>query len=230
MILFLDIEHPSSLADPRYREERQGTMERRRALFEELSGEPCEIRHYTGFRSEELHSPEVSALVTSGNRALWECYDLERDFTEFARSLHERPCSILGICGGHQLAGLLLGGEAGPLGPLEAGEADQYPDYAPGMRKEWGFSQVAQTAPDPLFDGLADRFTVNQAHFWQLTRLPPELEPIASSPFCGVQAMRHKAGGLYGVQFHPEFSDAAHPDGTRLLRNFFAISKEFSGQ
>ncbi len=46
MVIFLDIEHPKALADPRYRDERGRTMEERRTLFATLSGEVRWHRRY----------------------------------------------------------------------------------------------------------------------------------------------------------------------------------------
>lgn len=36
--------------------------------------------------------------------------------------------------------------------------------------------------------------------------------------------MRHGARPLYGVQFHPERYSEAHPDGMRILANFFRLA------
>jgi anthranilate/para-aminobenzoate synthase component II len=36
--------------------------------------------------------------------------------------------------------------------------------------------------------------------------------------------MRHPALPLWGVQFHPEDWDAGHPDGRRVLQNFFEVA------
>ncbi len=208
MILFLDLEHASALEDAGYREMRAHTMERRRQLYAELSGSPCVIRPYTEFRAEELCAPDVTALVTSGNRSLWENYDLASDFAEFAAALRETSKPVLGICGGHQLIGMLSGGEAEAL---------------PKGREEYGFFEVSITARDPLFEGFRDSLEVNQQHFWHVTRLPDSFSPLASSANCPVQAMRHRERRIYGVQFHPEYYDDAHPDGRRLLANFFSL-------
>ena len=223
MIIFLDIEHPKALEDAKYRGARVQTMDRRRRLFEELSGETCHVRHYSDFHREEVAAPEVSAVVTSGNRSLWEDYDLEHDFAEFGAVICETQKPVLGICGGHQLIGLLLGGKAEPLRPLAPGEPDPNPDYAPGILKEWGFSDVDFAPADPLFAGFDGKAVVNQMHFWHLTELPDSLAAIASNHTCPVQALRHRARPVYGVQFHPEFYDAQHTDGRRLLQNFFSL-------
>jgi GMP synthase-like glutamine amidotransferase len=223
VILFLDIEHPAALEDGEYRADRARTMEERRRKFEALSGHACVIRHYSDFRAEELEQGEVAALVTSGNRSLWEQYDLDSDFREFQTSLSQTAKPVLGICGGHQLIGLLLGGTAGPLRRLEPGEADIHPEYAAGFVKEWGFYPVEFERGEPLFAGFARSLVVRQAHFWELTRLPQCLVPIASNANCRVQALRHRDRPIYGVQFHPEFYDEEHTDGRELLRNFFKL-------
>lgn len=226
MIIFLDIEHPKALEDAAYREARIQTMEQRRCLFEELSGEPCRIRHYSEFRREEAAALDISAVVTSGNRSLWEDYDLDRDFAEFAAVIRETQKPVLGICGGHQLIGMLMGGKAEPLRTLAPGEPDPNPSYAPGILKEWGFSEVRCALTDPLFTGFNGKAVVNQMHFWHLTQLPDSLTAIASNDNCPVQALRHRARPVYGVQFHPEFYDAQHLDGRRLLQNFFSLAGE----
>jgi GMP synthase (glutamine-hydrolysing) len=226
MILFLDIEHPAALEDPEYRADRARTMEERRQRFEFVSGHPCAVRHYAEFRACELEDIGVTALVTSGNRSLWEQYDLKSDFREFKTALEETRKPVLGICGGHQLIGLLLGGHAEPLRRLELEETDVHPGYAPGFLKEWGFYSVDVERADALFAGFDRPLIVKQAHFWELTRLPECLVPIASNPNCRVQALRHRDRPVYGVQFHPEFYDEEHTDGRELLRNFFSLAAE----
>jgi len=225
VILFLDIEHPSALEDAAYRSERVVTMEQRRRRFESLSGEPCIIRHYSDFRASELASREISALVTSGNRALWENYHIEADFREFKQAIGQTDKPVLGICGGHQLIGLLLGATAEPLRRLHPEESDIHPDYAPGNLKEWGYYEVEVGTEDPLFAGFDGRLLVKQAHFWHLTSLPQYLISIARNDNCPVQAMRHRDQPIYGVQFHPEFYDDEHIDGRLLLENFFSLAR-----
>jgi len=182
------------------------------------------IRHYAEFRSGELHQAQISALVTSGNRSLWADYDLESDFREFKTSIEETTKPVLGICGGHQLIGLLLGGSAEPLRALKAEELDVHPDYAPGFLKEWGYYKVECAPGEPLFAGFQGSLLVKQMHFWHLTSLPDSLVSIAWNPTCPVQALRHRERPVYGVQFHPEFYDEEHGDGRELLKNFFSLA------
>jgi GMP synthase-like glutamine amidotransferase len=223
MILFLDIEHPRAYDDPAYKTDRARTMARRQALFAELSGEECLTRHYSEFRPEELESPAVTALVTSGNRSLWQDYDVPNDFRTFHAALQTTGKPVLGICGGHQLISLLLGGDARPLRRLREGEQDVHPEYAPGWLKEWGYYGLECDAADPLFRGLPSPMVVTQYHFWEVGRMPEGFRSVAKNENCAVQAMRHQSRPIYGVQFHPEFHDPQHLDGRTLLRNFFSL-------
>ena len=47
---------------------------------------------------------------------------------------------------------------------------------------------------------------------------------LAASEACAIQAMRHSARPLYGVQFHPERYSAAHPDGRTIVANFLRLA------
>ncbi|WGL50692.1 type 1 glutamine amidotransferase [Nocardioides sp. BP30] len=96
----------------------------------------------------------------------------------------------LGICLGHQLAAIALGGtvarrEAGPqIGVLDVG---------------WG----CEVLLDPLVDRIAGE---GRAVHWNqdvVVGLPPEAEVLARGPHGEVQAAR-LARTVWGVQFHPE--------------------------
>lgn len=94
-----------------------------------------------------------------------------------------------GICLGHQLLAVAMGGEARPM-----------------ARPEVGLTEVAQTlaaATDPLFAGLPHRMTTLQWHGVEVTRLPPDAVVLAGNAACAVQAMRVGAHA-WGVQYHLE--------------------------
>jgi GMP synthase (glutamine-hydrolysing) len=107
---------------------------------------------------------------------------------------------------------------------LKEGETDPYPLYRPGFFKEKGFTEVEVDDQNPLFKGLGDSVVVSESHYCEIKRVPKSLEVIASNTDCRVQAVAHRDKPVYGVQFHPETFDEEHPDGRKMLENFFEIA------
>ena len=194
-----------------------------KARFERLSGAPCLLLHFTQVDGAFLERLGVRAVVLSGHSTLIDEYD-RASLASLLELIRETTRPVLGLCGGHQLIGLAFGVSPAPMGPLALGEGDPHPDLAPGMRKEWGPCRVHISAPDQLFDGLAETVVVEQRHFWELKAVPAGFQRLAGSDICAVQAMRHATRPLYGVQFHPERYTEHHPDGRAILANFFRLA------
>lgn len=99
---------------------------------------------------------------------------------------------FLGICLGHQLAAVALGGT---VAPNPHGHGTGITPFGPGP----------DAADDPLFAGLASGIPTVQWNNDIVTRLPERATALAYSPDGSVQAARF--GPLaWGVQFHPEVS------------------------
>ena len=101
---------------------------------------------------------------------------------------------LLGICYGHQLIAHALGGEVGdnPVG------------------REMGTIEISlqpQAADDPLFAGLPPAFPAQATHLQSVLRVPEGATVLASSAQDGCHAFRW-GEGVWGVQFHPEFSSS----------------------
>jgi GMP synthase (glutamine-hydrolysing) len=227
MICYVDLEHaergPSMLTEGPHATQRKADLLTVKARFEQLSGEPCHLLHYTQVDRALLGRLEAHAVVISGHSTLIDHYD-PRDLAPLVELIRETSTPVLGLCGGHQLIGLTFGAQPAPMGPLAPGERDPKPDLAPGMRKEWGPCRVDVTADDPLFAGLDDTVVVEQRHFWELKSVPPGFVSLAGSEACRVQAIRHAHRPLYGVQFHPEKYSDGHLDGRAILTNFFRLA------
>ena len=117
----------------------------------------------------------------------------------------------LGICGGHQLVALAFGGEV------------------EGLRYTVrGFQSIQILERDPIFEGLPDMVFMRQHHHDHVSRIPEGFRLLASSTATRVEAMRHMSAPLYGLQFHPERFDKAHPDGGAVLSNFCRVASEWS--
>jgi GMP synthase (glutamine-hydrolysing) len=165
------------------------------------------------------------AIVIGGNTTDWG----EFDFAELAGLLEvirAAPAPILGICAGHQLIGYAHHAKWGSLGPLQQGEIDPDPRFAPGQRKQRGFIRVQLDLRCPLFCGMDATADLFHSHYWQLEDVPPGFAVRASSPWSAIQAIECLDRPVFGVQFHPERYDAAHPHGAGILRNFITLARD----
>lgn len=125
-----------------------------------------------------------------------------------------------------QLLAWFAGGRVEPLGRPTDGEQALDPALAPDLGAEIGFHRIEVVAPDdPLFSGVEREPQVFQRHTHHVTELPSGFEVLATGDRCPVQAFRHSARPVWGVQFHPEEWDAEHPAGERVLRNFLAAAR-----
>lgn len=115
--------------------------------------------------------------------------------------LFELHVPILGICYGMQLGCQLLGGK------VEAASS-----------REYGRAQLDVADPSDLLVGIPNSTSVWMSHGDQVTGLGEEFQSLASTDTCPYAAVRHRDGGFYGVQFHPEVTHTPH--GIDILRNF----------
>ncbi|MEX2584480.1 MAG: aminodeoxychorismate/anthranilate synthase component II [Gemmatimonadota bacterium] len=114
---------------------------------------------------------------------------------------------ILGVCLGHQAIGAAYGGRIVRAERLMHGKT----------------SPISHTGAG-IFSGLPTPLTVARYHSLVIDpeTVPDELEVIATTDEPGfeteIQAVRHRAYPVWGVQFHPE--SIASERGLDLLRNF----------
>jgi len=106
--------------------------------------------------------------------------------------------SVLGICFGHQILGLLHGAE------VSLCKED----------RNWQDINIEQSST--LFNYIRKPYKMMEDHTEEVS-LPKDFKLLATSKFCKNEAMQHKIKPLFGVQFHPEVSDRA---GLQLLKNF----------
>ncbi|GAC1362518.1 MAG: glutamine-hydrolyzing GMP synthase [Actinomycetota bacterium] len=107
---------------------------------------------------------------------------------------------VLGICYGHQLLAMTLGGEV-----------------ARGSSGEFGRTSVTLDG-GLLFEGLAADQTAWMSHNDAVVVPPAGFRATAASPGATVAAMEDPERRLFGVQFHPEVAHT--PNGTEVLKNF----------
>jgi GMP synthase (glutamine-hydrolysing) len=191
-----------------------------RNRMEELSGLPCLLVNYTQVTQRDLTRPNIKALVLTA----WQPRSDKAHERELLELIRQTTTPLIGFCGAHHLICAAYGVQSTAMRTLKSGEPDAYPAYAPGFFKEWNFMPVRIVKHDLLFTGLPDEISVPQRHYAECKQVPPEFELLASSEACRVQAIKHRDRPVYGLQFHPELYDDAHPHGRMLLQNFFRLA------
>jgi anthranilate synthase component II len=159
-------------------------------------------------RNDELTVAEIEALEPRGIViSPGPCTPAEAGVSvEVVRRLGPTT-PVLGVCLGHQSIGAAYGGRIVRAGRLMHGKT----------------SPVAHRGDD-LFAGLPTPVTVARYHSLVIEpgSVPDELEVVAWTDEPGfedeIQAVRHRAHPVWGVQFHPE--SIASEGGLQLLQNF----------
>lgn len=140
-----------------------------------------------------------SAIVLSGNPALIK--DTGMGFLTDFDVLRRVTIPVLGICFGHQVIGLLHGGN------VSVGQDDRE------------LRRINVLVSSRLFDGISSDDMFQQDHTEEVS-LPAGFKHLATSSHCHNEAMMHPDLPVFGVQFHPECSGKA---GEQLIRNFLAL-------
>ena len=170
---------------------------------------------YHSVSLKRVKSLRPSHIILSGQSHPWTNYSKEA-LAGIFEVIRKAPQPILGVCGGHQQIALVFGAPVDLMERLEPGEGYQ------GARRERGYFPV-ETSGTEIFKDLPKQITVWHSHFDELKELPKGFRRTAWNESCPIQAMEHTQRPVFGVQFHPELFDDAHPDGRRVLENFLAI-------
>lgn len=103
----------------------------------------------------------------------------------------ERP--IFGICRGHQILNVALGGDM----------IQHVPDHG---QLENGVDSIHMVNAEHTFlrDLYGNRFPVNSAHHQLVGRLGKDLRVTCRSDEGYIEGILHENGRVFGVQFHPE--------------------------
>ena len=173
------------------------------------------IEPFQGVSLERVRSLRPSHIILSGQSHPWHMYTPESLAGVF-NVIKQASQPILGVCGGHQQIALAFGSEVGLLGRVEPGEGYD------GAKRERGFLPIDNTG-EGLFKNLPSTITVWHNHCDEVKELPEGFRATASNETSKIQAMQQKGRRLYGVQFHPELFDEAHPEGEQVVRNFLSL-------
>lgn len=223
MLLFVDLEHERlQQEDPERGQRTYANRLRVKYRLEDIAGEPCLLLRYSHVTPERLHDLKIKAVVVSGNSTEFEYYSAA-SLAGLRAVLRAAAYPTLAFCGGCQILAQTYGAEIGPIGPLPPDTIDPAADnkLAPGMIQERGFMPVNVIQAHPLFADLGSTPVFLESHYWEVKAPPPGFTLYASTEKCQVQMIAHESLPLIAVQFHPEYYDDAHPDGQKLIENFF---------
>ncbi|MCX6695093.1 MAG: GMP synthase subunit A [Candidatus Altiarchaeota archaeon] len=165
----------------------------------EIGVESKIVPYSTPLREVKDMNPE--AIVLSGGP--YSVYDDEGILGDF-RGFIDSGLPVLGICLGHQIIGRAFGGE------VKRGESGEYAAV-----------EIEVLEEDDLFKGVGKNLVVWESHRDEVSKLPEDFILLAKSDVCAVEAMKHKAKRIYGVQFHPEVHHT--PQGFDILKNFVSV-------
>ncbi|MAY03092.1 MAG: GMP synthase [Gammaproteobacteria bacterium] len=168
-----------------------------RWIIDTMQGEDENFSVVEVFRDEKLplHDSVAGVVVTGSPAMVTDKLDWSEYTADWLRHALVTRLPILGICYGHQLLAHALGGEV---------------DFHPKGR-EIGTTRVSlleNSSEDSLFSGSESPFLVHVSHMQSVVRLPAGAEVLGSNEFEAYHAVRF-AENVWGLQFHPEFSETA---------------------
>jgi GMP synthase (glutamine-hydrolysing) len=147
-----------------------------------------------GVRAKSIR--DYSGIILSGGpSSVW-----SRKRLRYDRQLFELGLPVLGICYGMHLVNRHYGGTV-----------------RPGLKQEYGVTEIEIDPKCPLFDGLNPKQRVLMSHGDSIESLAPSFRRGAVSE--DTLAAIYDAGrNMYGVQFHPEVDLTAN--GSLMLESF----------
>jgi GMP synthase (glutamine-hydrolysing) len=172
-------------------------LAQRRGDFEDLiraglAIDDSRVRVVDPIAGEQLPDPELvaGAVLTGAHASVLSREPWSERTAAWLPELIAAGVPLLGICYGHQLLALALGGQVGRMAEPEFGTVT--------------VELTPEAQADPLFTGLPSRLQVQSTHTDCVTELPPAAVRLAANPADRNQAFAVPPAS-WGVQFHPEF-------------------------
>ncbi len=164
----------------------------------------------------DLHGYDA-LWVMGGPMDVWQKLEhpwLESEIEVIREAVAKRKLPYLGLCLGHQLLAEALGGRVGPSDQPEIGILEVYLTDA-GKRS-------------PLFKGLSDTTRCLQWHSAEVLEIPDDVEVLASTPACRVQALSVNGNAL-GLQYHVEISSETVSEWAKVAEYKQALELNLGG-
>jgi len=193
------------------------------AAVTEISGLRTVIVHYSLASRGNMKRVRPVAIILSGQGDPWTSYR-ESSLRDVKSLIRAADYPLLGICGGHQLVALAFGGTVDRIRRVRPGEGYD------GCLRESGYRRARVVADDPVLGRKGSELFVCESHYDEVKREPAGFVTLATNATSRIQAMRHRSKLIYGVQFHPDIWDKAHPAGKEILERFLQLCSKWEGR
>ena len=129
---------------------------------------------------------DFDAIVVTGSRAsvYWED-EWIGNLREWLEESIRRGIPHLGVCFGHQIMAVVLGGKVESMGDFEI-----------------GYNEIQRVGENRLLEGISDTFVSFSTHGDAVVEIPPGSLLIAKNEY-GIQGWNKE--NVWTVQFHPEY-------------------------
>ena len=151
----------------------------------------------------------IDAVVLSGSEKYFAMGDYELGFLEFIQKVR---VPLLGVCYGHQALAAAHGQKVVRGPKLVRRKFKENPE------------RVSIERAGGLFAGLGPVILADESHREEVVLTDKEFDLLASSASCGVESIRLRGPGHFGVQFHLERSGEY---GIDIMRNFYRMVRRY---
>lgn len=196
-------------------------LEHELQCFAEMCSLPTEAFRTLNLASEAiaadvLDGVDVVMVGGSGDYSLVKGgFDWHERYLEFVRDIVRRDFPTFASCFGFQALIQALGGQI-----------VRDDDWAEVGTHEITLTEAGQN--DPLFGTLPPVFDAQLGHNDSALTLPQELECLARSERCPVQAVRVRGRHIVATQFHPELD--RENNGVRYMRYLHAYAPNLTDE
>lgn len=171
------------------------------------------VLHYKEATRERLKAFAPKAVIITGQYSPWHLYD-KTALQPVQWFLKHTRKPVLGICGGHQLIALAFSGRVALI------KGQGQPASYDNCYRIKGEVNTRILKRDPLLKGIGSSARFYSSHCEEVKTLPNHFERLISHAESPNYMIKHKTRKIYGVQFHPEFSQTSRGNGYTLLNNF----------